>query len=153
MSMNESTAPRLMLPALSGLYEALAPYSYSFMRFWVGAIMVPHGYVKLFNGGITNTAGVLAKAGFEPSFAWAYLVSGVEFFAAVFVAIGFLTRPAALLLAIELFVITFVFQWGNGYFWTGRGYEYALLWACLYLAIAVRGGDRLSVDRAIGREI
>src|SRR5579883_1536308 len=80
MSMNESAAPRLVVPALSGLYEALAPYSYSFMRFWVGAIMVPHGYVKLFNGGITNTAAVLAKAGFEPSFAWAYLVSGVEFF-------------------------------------------------------------------------
>ncbi len=39
-----------------------------------------------------------------------------------------------------------------GFFWTGRGLEYPLMWTVLMLAIAARGGGRLSVDRALGRE-
>ena len=35
---------------------------------------------------------------------------------------------------------------------TNGGYEYALLWGLITLAIAFRGGGALSVDRAIGRE-
>jgi putative oxidoreductase len=68
------------------------------------------------------------------------------------VAIGLFTRVAATMIAIEMIVITFVFQWGFGYFWTNRGYEYALLLALLCIAILFRGGGRLSVDRLIGRE-
>jgi len=39
-----------------------------------------------------------------------------------------------------------------GYFWTARGYEYALLWCLLSIGIFFRGGGRYSVDRLLGKE-
>ena len=40
----------------------------------------------------------------------------------------------------------------NGFFWNKGGYEYPLMWACLCIAIFIRGGGRLSLDAKIGRE-
>ena len=153
MSMNESTAPRLVVPALSGLYEALAPYSYAFMRFCVGAILVPHGYAKLFHGAVNNVATMVGGWGLQPAMAWAYWIGILEFVGGVMIAVGFLTRPIAFMVAFEMAVAMFMVHWGNGYFWTSRGFEYPMMWGLLCLAIAIRGGERLSVDRALGREI
>ncbi len=153
MSLNRTAAPRLAIPALGGLYDALAPYSYALIRFATGAILVPHGYAKLFQGGVTGLAANLAKMGFEPAVAWAYWVAGLEFFGAIMLAIGLLTRPVALLLFIEMVVIVFGVHLPQGFFWTTRGFEYPLLLGVLCLAIFLRGGERLSVDRALGREI
>ena len=49
-------------------------------------------------------------------------------------------------------IIIIWFRWHFGYFWTSKGYEYALLWWLLFLAIFFRGGGRYSVDRLIGKE-
>ena len=43
---------RLLIPALGGIYEKLSPYSYAFMRFCTGAVLVPHGVQKI----MTNCA-------------------------------------------------------------------------------------------------
>ena len=51
-----------------------------------------------------------------------------------------------------MLVIVVFFQWQFGYFWTARGYEYALLWLLLCIAIFFKGGGRYSIDRMIGRE-
>jgi putative oxidoreductase len=153
MSLNQTAAPRLAIPALGGLYDVLAPYSYPLIRFATGAILVPHGSAKLFQGGVTGLAANLAKMGFEPAIVWAYWVAGLEFFGAIMLAIGLLTRPVALLLFIEMVVIVFGVHLPQGFFWTTRGFEYPLLLGVLCLAIFLRGGDRLSVDRALGREI
>jgi putative oxidoreductase len=153
MSLNETAAPRLAIPALGGLYGTLAPYSYALVRFATGAILVPHGYAKLFQGGVTGLAGMMGKMGLEPAMAWAYWIGGLEFFGAIMLAIGLFTRPVALLLFIEMVVIVFGVHLPQGYFWTAKGFEYPLLLGVLCLAIFLRGGDRLSVDRAIGREI
>ena len=67
-------------------------------------------------------------------------------------AIGLFTRIAAAIVGIEMLVIVFLFQWQFGYFWTARGYEFALLWALLCIAIFFKGGGRYSVDRLIGTE-
>ena len=48
------------------------------------------------------------------------------------------------------------FEWvqdRHGYFWTERGYEFALLWAVLALAIFFRGGGRWSIDHYLGKEL
>lgn len=153
MTMNENTAPRLIVPALAGLYNALSPYSYAFMRFCVGAILVPHGYQKLFLGVAAATGGFYEKLGFTPGVYWAYWIGIVEFFGGILLAIGLFTRPVAIIIAVEMAVAVTMVHGGNGYFWTKAGFEYPLMWGLLCLAIAVRGGERLSVDRAIGREI
>jgi putative oxidoreductase len=153
MSIHESAAPRLAIPALGGLYDAVSPYSYALIRFATGAVLVPHGYAKLFEGGAIGIAGLLGKLGFAPAIAWAYWIGCLEFFGAIMLAIGLFTRPVALLLFIEMVVIVFGVHISQGYFWNNHGVEYPLLLGVLYLAILFRGGDRLSVDRALGREI
>jgi putative oxidoreductase len=154
MRTRETAAPRLMVPGLAGLYDALAPYSYSFIRFCVGATLVPHGYVKLFHGGAAGLAATLfVRWGLPAPLAWGYWIALLEFGGGIFLAIGFLTRPVAFLIAFEMAVAVVAVHLPNGFFWAGRGYEFPLLWGLLALAIAIRGGDRLSVDHAIGIEL
>jgi putative oxidoreductase len=49
-------------------------------------------------------------------------------------------------------VITVTIQMPNGYFWTSRGCEFALLLTVISFAFVLGGGGRYSVDRRIGRE-
>ncbi len=53
---------------------------------------------------------------------------------------------------VQMLVIVIIFQGPFGYFWTERGYEFALLWTALCLAIFFRGGGRWSLDHYIGKE-
>ena len=80
------------------------------------------------------------------------LVGATEFFGGLLIAVGFLTRPAAVAATILLAVAVFKVHMPNGFFNMNGGYEYAMLWGFITLAVAFRGGGALSVDRAIGRE-
>jgi putative oxidoreductase len=144
---------RLIFPGLAGFYEALAPASYSIMRFATGAVLVPHGIQKIMLGSAATLAPYIAKQmGVPFPLLWAYLAVFAESAAAICLAIGLFTRLAALIIWIEMGVIIVFFQWQYGYFWTNKGLEYALLWWLLCLAIFFRGGGRYSVDRLLGRE-
>ncbi len=143
---------RLIFPGLGRLYEKFAPYSYAFMRFATGAVLFPHGFQKVFYGDAVKAGAGITEHGLPLGLVLAYLTVFTEFFAAAFLALGLFTRLAAVAIWIEMSVIITVFLWGNGYFWTNRGYEYALLWWLLCLAIFFRGGGRYSLDRLIGRE-
>ena len=152
MSTQETnTSP--IVPALAGIYQPVAPYGYAFMRFCVGAIIAPHGYTKLFQGGVGQAAGMVAKLGLEPAIAWAYLVGAVEFFGGILLAIGLLTRLAAAALVIEFAVIVFAVKFANGFFAFRNGFEFELLLGLLCIAILFTGGGKFSVDRAIGKEL
>ena len=145
---------RLIFPGLAGLYETFSPASYSFMRFAAGAVLVPHGIQKIINGSAVNLGPYIDKTmGVPYPMAWAYLAVFAESVAAICLALGLFTRLAALIIWIEMGVIIVFFQWQFGYFWTLKGYEYALLWWLLCLAIFFRGGGRYSIDRLLGKEI
>jgi putative oxidoreductase len=143
---------KLVFPALAGLYESCAPYSYAIMRFAAGAVLVPHGVNKILNTPIAKFAPNIAAKGLPFPEVLAYLTYFAESVAAVCLAIGLFTRIAAAIIGIEMIVIVILFQWQFGYFWTNRGYEFALLWALLCIAIFFKGGGRYSVDHLIGRE-
>jgi putative oxidoreductase len=143
---------RLIVPGLADLYERFAPYSYAFMRFATGAVLVPHGVQKLLYVSVDQFANNIAQHGLPLARPLTYVTFFIESVAALCLAIGLFTRVAALMILIEMIVIIFVFNWSAGYFWTNRGIEYALLWALLCLAIFFRGGGRYSVDHLIGRE-
>jgi putative oxidoreductase len=143
---------KLIFPGLGSLYERFAPFSYAFMRFATGAILAPHGIQKILNVPIAKFAPNIAAKGLPFAEALAYLTYFAESVVPICLAIGFLTRIAAAIIGIEMLVIVFVFQWQFGYFWTARGYEFALLWALLCIAIFFKGGGRYSIDRLIGRE-
>ena len=144
---------RLVFPGLARLYQSLSPYSYSFMRFAAGAVLVPHGIQKVFFGSIDFYGDFIGKAGLPLPTALAYLTFFTELVVAICLGIGLFTRLAALMIWIEMSVIMLVFIGHNGYFWTNRGIEYALLWWLLCLAIFFRGGGRCSVDRLLGKEL
>ncbi len=154
---DESAQVRPIIPALAPLYRGLSGLSYPMIRFFAGLFLVPHGAQKLFGWfggkGLQRTAdGFAAGLGLEPGMFFAVLVGATEFFGGLLIAFGFLTRPAAVAATILLAVAAFKVHLPNGFFNTNGGYEFALLWGLITLAIVFRGGDGLSVDRALGRE-
>jgi putative oxidoreductase len=149
---------RLIFPGLAGFYQSVAPYSYAIIRFCAGAILIYHGYVKLFGNSEACTTAcvaqhVTAPMGLPHPLAWAYFISLLEFVGGALLAIGFLTRPIALMLTVEFIIITY-WHHANGYAFSSPhgGFEYPLLLTLVYAAIFFRGAGRCSVDRMIGRE-
>jgi putative oxidoreductase len=145
---------RLIIPGLAGLYQTVSPYSYAVVRFIAGAILVPHGYTKLFGSGVQGVADhVVTALGLPMPLAWAYLLGVLECFGGAALAVGLLTRPLALMLTIEFIVITF-WHSGNGFAFSSPhgGYEYPLVLTVVYAAIFFRGAGRCSIDRMIGKE-
>jgi putative oxidoreductase len=145
---------RLIVPGLAGLYQSIAPYSYALVRFIAGAILILHGYNKLFVTGVQGVADhVVTVLGLPMPLAWAYFIGILECFGGAALAIGFLTRPIAFLLTIEFAVIT-LWHSSNGYMFSSPhgGYEYPLVLLVVYFAIFFRGAGRCSIDRMIGKE-
>jgi putative oxidoreductase len=148
--------PRYIIPGLAGVYAALDAYSWPLVRVATGLFFVPHGLQKLFGlwgGDLAKTAEGFTKYGFEPGMFWASYIGSLEFFGGLLLAVGFLTRPLAALFAGFMAVAAFHVHMKIGWFWTGRGMEVPLYLLLICLAILVRGGGALSIDRVLGREI
>lgn len=154
---DHTASTSLFVPALRPLYGRLSGLSYPMIRFFTGLVLMPHGAQKLFGwfggSGLEGTGGFFAQnLGLEPGVFWAALAGATEFFGGLFVAIGFLTRPAAAGIAVLMAYAAFMVHLPNGFFWSNGGYEYPMFWGLVALAIAFRGGGELSLDRKIGRE-
>ncbi|HEX3404142.1 MAG TPA: DoxX family protein [Acetobacteraceae bacterium] len=152
MEDDDTSGARLLIPSLGNLYRCFSRYSYAFMRFSTGAVLVPHGVQKILYIPVGRIADNVAAHGFPAPFLLTCLTYFTESVAAACLALGLFTRIAALMVWIEMAVIIAYFQWQFGYFWTNRGIEYALLWLLLCTAIFFRGGGRYSLDRLIGKE-
>jgi putative oxidoreductase len=154
--MRDAGGSRYYVPALGRLYEGLDRLAWPVVRIATGALLIPHGAQKLFQiggGSVQGTAAAMAKMGLEPAYPLALYIALLEFFGGILLTIGFLTRPVALLVAGFMAVAAFHVHFPAGFFWTNRGYEYPLMWMLLALAMVIRGGGEMSVDRALGREI
>jgi putative oxidoreductase len=144
-----------LVPQFARLSAALSPFAEPLLRAATGLLLVPHGAQKLFGWfggyGLDATGQFFAaKLGLPASFA---LIAGlIEFVGGLALALGFLTRPVAALVAAVMAVAVVKVHLPAGFFWTAGGYEYPLLWGVAALFFAVRGGGRLSVDARIGRE-
>ena len=115
---------------------------------------MPHGLWKLF--GITGSREEMIAffhaIGLEPAVPLMVAVGIVETVGGVLIAIGLLTRPAALAATVTTATAAFYVHLPRGFYVEPGGVEFAALWAVALLFIAVRGGGRLSVDRLLGRE-
>ncbi len=114
--------------------------------------MIVHGYGKIARG-MEKQAENLVHDGVGGGVLLAQFLTVVELGGGIFIALGLFTRFWAAACAIELGYITFVLYWHNGFSWTGRGYEYTLMWGLICFAIALRGGGPYSLDRVLGREL
>ncbi len=128
-----------------------------FIRLALGVVMFPHGAQKVlgwFGGtGFTKTLQAFAGMGF-PDWSVVALV-GVESLGAVLLVFGFLTRLWAIGIGASLTLCMFMSHVQHGFFmnWFGQqqgeGFEYHLLVIGICLALLIKGGGALSVDRKL----
>lgn len=138
---------------LESLNDRMVPMAYKFARVYYALLILPSGYEKVFHDGAARiAAGNVLKTGLQPPLFWAWAVAYLEFYGMILLALGLLTRPVAFAFAIEMAVIAFMIQMPNGYFWTSRGAEFAIMLFVVCLAFVFGGGGRYSVDRKLGRE-
>ena len=142
---------RRIIKALDPIYNVLEPLSYQLIRFVAGAMMVPHGYAKVF-GGIEGTTKFFASVGLEPALTLAWYVGLLELVGGVCVAFGFLTRFMSAQLVGLLAVATFYIHLPSGFLWVKGGFEYPLFWMVIMIAITIQGGGKLSADNLMAKE-
>lgn len=141
---------RLLIPALGGLYRALAPVTELLIRLVAGLSLVAHGYPKFF--ALSANAEFLEKSGFSPGWLWAIAIALTETIGGLFLAMGFLTRLVAV--PILLFLLTAIYYHSQfGFFWNARGFEYPLFWSIVVFHFLIHGGGRWSIDHRLGREV
>jgi putative oxidoreductase len=127
------------------ILDRLQPLALFVVRLTLGAIMVAHGYHKVF-GGLHHHAQFVASLGLP---AWtAYLSSFTEFFGGLLVLIGLFTRAAALAIAIDLAVAIWKVHLHNGLTGNG-GYEFPLAVATLGFALIFFGAGPIAMDHVL----
>jgi len=123
------------------------------VRVGAGAVFAAHGAQKLFGWfggyGLEGTAGWMASIGLEPGLLLAAMAGGAEFFGGLFLIVGLLVRPAALILAITMIVAIVTVHLENGLFLADNGYEFGLVLLVLSIGLVFRGAGSLSADRLL----
>ena len=119
-----------------------ADYFYCLMRLVVGFLYACHGAQKLF--------GVLGAHGEPP--AGLFLVGGIiEFVCGILIGLGLLTRLGAFLASGEMAVAYFMMHAPHSPWPIINKGEPAVVYAFLFLYIALRGGGPWSIDAMWGR--
>ncbi|SFB83809.1 putative oxidoreductase [Polaromonas sp. OV174] len=140
-----SSSSRLIIPALGKLYDGLHDISFALLRVMAGVALAIHGWPKIQDP--MKLVGMVESLGFAPGPLWAVLLAATEFIGGILLALGLLTRPAALATTIVL-LVTVYFHWivkSQGY----DGAEKSLLWAAMTFLILVRGAGAHSIDRLL----
>ena len=125
--------------------DRLQPLALLLMRLTLGAIMVVHGYHKVF-GGLHHHAQMVAGLGLP---AWlGYVSAFTEFLGGLLVLAGLFTRAAAFAICINLAVAIWKVHWHNGL--TGdHGFEFPLAAATLAFALIFFGGGPVAIDHVL----
>jgi putative oxidoreductase len=150
--MNGVAEQKLIFPGLAGFYAWCREIAYALVRIVIGYNVFMHGWGK-FNTGIGGVSAYMTKTGLVPGSAFAGAAMFLETVGAICIILGLFTRFFAAALAIELGVAFLAVHLAKGFAVGQGGYEYVLLLGIVMFAIAIRGGGRYSLDRAIGKEL
>lgn len=138
--------------------ESLAPLA---LRVPLGIVFIAHGAQKLFGvfggDGLTKTLSTFEHGmGIPPILTLLAILA--EFGGGIGLLIGFLTRFAALGIAIDMAVAVYKVHWANGFFLNatchpgkGHGFEYNLVIIGMALSLLLTGGGRWAADRLVWR--
>ena len=131
-------------------------------RLFLAVVVFPHGAQKMlgwFGGyGFSGSMNFLTGGSGLP---WiiGFLVIIIEFFAPLFLVVGFLTRVAAFGIGAEFIGVVLKAHIHNGFFmnWNqqpnkGEGLEFFILLFGLVIVTLILGGGRASIDAAISRK-
>lgn len=120
----------------------IAGATHALLRIGAGLLFFMHGAPKLFGwfggmgpeGGSAELVSLMGLAGV------------LEVFGGLLIALGFLTRPVAVVLALEMLIAYFYAHVPRGPIPYTNGGELALLYFCVWAYLAGNGAGPLSVD-------
>ena len=127
--------------------DRLQPLALVVMRLALGAIMVSHGYQKVF--ALHQTASFMHNLGIPT---WlAYVSSFTEFLGGLLILAGFFTRVASFAVCIDLVVAIWKAHWHNGLRGSpaGPGSEFPLAAAAIACALIFFGAGSISLDHIL----
>jgi putative oxidoreductase len=122
--------------------DALRPLGLLVLRLALGLIFVFHGWPKLFTDP-RHYADMFAQLGFANG--TSYAIGALEVFGGALLAVGFFTRPVALLFTAEMAVAIWKVHSKKGYLAVNE-YELALIVGAAALALAMGGPGAISLD-------
>jgi putative oxidoreductase len=122
--------------------DRLQPLALLVLRLVLGAIMIGHGYPKIF-GGLSHHVQMVRGLGLP---GWlAYCSAGAEFFGGIAVVLGLFTRCAAIAILINLAIAIGKVHWKNGLLGNG-GYQFPLALAAIAFALIFFGAGPIALD-------
>ncbi|MEH6557309.1 MAG: DoxX family protein [Oceanicoccus sp.] len=123
------------------------------LRIGAGVIFAAHGAQKLFGWfggyGLEGTGAWMASIGIEPGVLMAALAGSAELFGGLFLIVGLLVRPAAVVLAITMIVAIATVHLQHGLFISNNGYEFGLALLVISVGLVFRGAGSISVDHVL----
>ena len=125
--------------------DRLRPIGLLVLRFALGAIFLTHGYPKLVRPN-PEMQHMFAQHGLPAQFV--YVAGILESFGGALLALGLFTRPAALLLAIEMAVAIWKVHSSGGIL-AVHLYEFPFALAAACIALATVGPGALSIDEGL----
>jgi putative oxidoreductase len=127
------------------------------LRVPVGIIFMAHGAQKLFGSfggyGLQGTGQWMESIGLAPGYLMALLAGSGEFFGGLFILLGLLTRPSALVLAFTMIVAIFAVHFQNGFFMSNGGYEFGLALLAASVSLVFSGAGKASLDCLITHKL
>lgn len=127
----------------------MATLALAILRVVLGYIFVMHGWQKYNDIGIAGMQAGFGQMGVPNAEVFAVLVIILELVGGVLLIIGFLSRPIAALLAVEMVGAWVLVHAPNGFFVSENGYELVLILAAAALTIVLAGPGRFSLDYAL----
>jgi putative oxidoreductase len=122
------------------------------LRIMAGLILFVAGAGKVlgwFGGFGINATLEMFKTGMQLSAFWTYLSCYTEFIGGLLIMIGFLTRPAAIALFINMLVATYLAGFKN-FFMGGAAYPCLLM--VIFLVIILSGPMTCSIDAVLAQK-
>jgi putative oxidoreductase len=139
-----------MKQKIEQLLASNAGFSTLALRIPVGIIFMAHGAQKLFawfgGYGLSGTGQFFESIGLAPGVAMAFLAGSAEFFGGLFIILGLLTRPSALVLAFTMLIAIVSVHLPNGLFMSNGGYEFGLALLAASVSLMLSGGGKVAVD-------
>lgn len=122
--------------------------AYALIRILVGFLMLYHG-IEIFDSGLMLEYSNWDQFKNLPfSLNWVYLGKGLELITGVCFILGFFTRIAALLMAIDMVCICFYV--GSGKFWYED--QHPFLFAIITILYFALGSGKWSIDRMLAKK-
>jgi putative oxidoreductase len=117
------------------------------LRIAVGIVFMLHGYQKLFGMGFAGVSGMFAHMQVPLPGVMGPFIALLEFFGAIALILGLLTRLFALGFAFDMLVAWLLVLRHNGF----SHYELEFVLCASSVALVLMGGGEFSIDALLGR--